>query len=456
MKAFLSLVWLALATGLATAAPYVVYSGSSSDGSLTTSGATHTSYSLFLIVDAGDTSNYALLQVNCSSKAGTISGYPISNPTAEQSNENFFGGITPSSGRTPSLAIFSSGSETLNSSNDTYVTRSYGTGPLNPRSMVLVAARPRPLVVPVRTNGVAGSSVTFDASTAISLGADTIPTILTGTIFDYTIASTGSLTEAATSGNFDLKENAALTTLANIGGGYTLGRSTFAVEPVTVADSETVTDALTDWLATFADDNSFSLPDTDDTSVGITGGTLSLGNTSSGGVTLGGTGTGTTILSGSNTYSGSTTISGGALIVTGTVTPTNGGTLSVTNSTGSSSGGVTFTLGAGSSTTAGTVLVGQNSASNINSTDVLQLGAGTQGSSSSIYGSTTLNFNLTGDSNTGTTTTSGSTITFGTSTTPTLTLTGTTTSTGTLVLITNGGSYTGTGLTFTGTTTLQP
>ena len=346
MKPFLFLILLLLVTDLATAAPYVVYSGSSFNGSLTSSGTTRTSYSLVLIVDAGDTSNYALLQVNTSTKAGTISGYPIANATSEQSNENFFGGITASNARNGSLAIFTSGSSTVDSSNNTYLTRSYGTGSLNPRSFVLVAARKKPLVVSVRNNGVVGTPVTYPASVAISLDALTAPYGISGVVFDYTIASTGSLTQAATSGNFSFNENAALTTLANIGGGYSVGRNTFAIDPVTVADDGTVTDALTDWLTTFATDNNYSVPVTNDVAVGVTGGTLSVGNSSSGGMTL--TGTGTTIIGGSNSFGGDTEVTGGSLVLAGT-----SGTLSLTNNseTGSTTtSGGTFNVETGTTT----------------------------------------------------------------------------------------------------------
>jgi hypothetical protein len=360
--------FLASLSTVATAAPYVVYSGVGGGTSFNATGPAAGATYLYLIVDAADTSNYAMMQVNAATRVGYIDGYPLTNPTTEQANTNFFGGISSTNGK-GGVAVFTSSSETTDANSNTFIARAYGTGPLYMKALTLVAPRPRPLIVPVRTNGVFGTPFTFSTPTAaITLPAGSIPGEISGVIFDYGIAVDGSITQATTSGAFLLKENSLLTADANIGGGFIFGKNSGALLPVTVSSDNTVTSALVAWLFTFGEDYGFTLPNNTPT-----------GDVSSGAITLSSTGVGDATLSFGTVYngvSGSTNFStnGGTLVLTGIITPTAAGTLTVNSGSGTSSGTTTgggtistgtgtgsLTLSGGTTVNGGTISTGTGS-----------------------------------------------------------------------------------------------
>ena len=351
VKIFLSLIFIAGLASLAPAAPYIVYSGEGIGGDFSSSGAAKKATLLYLITDVADTSSFALMQVNAAGKVYEVIARPSASPTTEETNNNFLGGITTSSSKS-GMAVLSYSSDTTDSNNNTFVAHAYATGPLMMRNATLVMARVKPLTVNLKTNGAAIGTYSFSVLTpAITTGGTAFPISLSGVFFNYEIASDGSLANATTQGNFTLKENPVLTSLANIGGAYTVGKNTAAVLPVTIPNGTSPADVYSAWLAAFAQLNGFSLPGSGN-SGDFSGGTISLGNTSSyggavtlsGGISLSGGGTGiVTVGAGTLTLNNSGT-------TVGVLTPTSVGnaftgvlTLGGVLTTLNNSGGTTIT-----------------------------------------------------------------------------------------------------------------
>ncbi len=340
--------WLLLA-GVASAAPYIVYSGSTQETVVTPSGSALKTFEVYLITDLADTTSYGILQFDAVTRQGEITIYPIANPTSVEANLNLFGSVDAAGG-IGGTAVLGIGDITTDSSSNTYVSHSYATGLLTTQSTLLV---------PARTNTLTTGTLTFPPSTAIYSGDQPFAQTFQGTTLSYTISSTGSLTQATGQGLFSLQIDPFLTPAANIGAGNPSSlpqkavRSTQIITPtdlvngpitpVSTADT-TVLVAYDNWLTNLATALNVTLPSTNENVGGDDGGGASL--------TFGGTGTG--ILTGGNSYEGGTIIgggtlniygnTGGGLTVIGVPTTTNGGTLTVGGGTITSSGTETLTL----------------------------------------------------------------------------------------------------------------
>ncbi len=243
--------WTLLA-GVASAAPYLVYSGTISGTNYSFSKPTSAATKIYVLTDLSNTANFAVLLVNASGQYSTLAR-PSDSPTTEEANNNFFAS-------TGTEAIFCYSDEVTNSSNVTTVIRGYGTGALDTRSTQLVAARTRPLVVELRTKRVAEGSYTFSTtSPAIDSGSLPYPKTITGSASGYVISAGGDLTSATTSGALSLSLNLSLTGLANIGGAYEPNiLNISAVLPVTIPNGTSVSDAFAAWLAAFAQANGYT------------------------------------------------------------------------------------------------------------------------------------------------------------------------------------------------------
>ena len=403
MKTVLSIVLFTGLTSLVSADPFIVYTGTSTSSNITAAGTAKSTTAFYLITDLADTSKFAFAQADTSSKIYTSISIPTASPTADEANNNFFGGITASNGKS-GAGVFSFDQTSTDSSNKTYVTHLYATGALTLKSTVLVPARAKALTVSLKNNGLANGTFTFNPSAAVLSGNVTFPMSLTGTFFSYEIAADGTMPSVGSPAAITLKEDPALTLLANIGGPLTVGKSVFAVESFDANFAEDSSITHEGWLDLVLGDEGYSVPQVSSSSgsegdgggtltvngsgggsSGITvitgvglgtvggvtftggsgGGTLTLGGTTttsggtlqlnggSGGSSLTRSGSGTWVLGGSNTFSGSTTISGGVLSGStgGTISSTGGGAVLLIN-TGTSTGTPTIS----NSTSAGNVI----------------------------------------------------------------------------------------------------
>ena len=313
MKKLSPLLAWALLSGLASAAPYIVYSGTITGDNLSASGATNANTLVYLVTDVSDTSNFAVLLVNAVTRDYSVIARPSDSPATDEATNNFLGSVGAG---TSARAVLSYSIETTDSSSNTTIVRAYATGPLTTRTTQLVPAR-KSLVVNLKTNRVANGTYTFSAATAaVMSGATPFALSFTGSSHGYVIDSTGALTHATTTGALALRENPALTGLANIGGGYAVSWTTeIAVMPVAIASGQSESDAFAAWLSAFAQANGFVVPasnnsSSDDSSsltlysggIDIDDGTLALNGSFTGGSSLVTVGAGTLTLNGANVY----------------------------------------------------------------------------------------------------------------------------------------------------------
>jgi len=386
----LSLFFLAGLTGLAPAAPYIAYSGDGDGSDFSASGNAKTATVLYVLTDLADTSSFAVLQVDPAGKTYTVNSRPSSSPTAEETNNNFLGGITTSNAK-DGMAVLSFSNETTDASGNTFVAHAYATGALTLRDTTLVDPRRKPLVVKLKSNGTAMGTYTFSTLTpAVTTGDVPFAKSLSGVFFNYEIASDGSLAHARTQGTFALTENGLLTELANIGGGYASGKNSAALLPFSIPSGSTAADAYAAWLAAFAQVNGYTLAGGVN-AADASAGTLSLGTSSeAGAVTLSGTidinsgavgivkvGAGTLMLNNSGTAVGVITPTSVGNAFTGVLTL--GGSLSVAGNTGGTTitqvdttpgdSGATLTLNVSNTFSGGTTVNG----------GTLTLGSGTTG-----------------------------------------------------------------------------
>ncbi|HEX4139545.1 MAG TPA: hypothetical protein VHY09_04310 [Candidatus Methylacidiphilales bacterium] len=390
-----------LLSGVASAAPYIVYSGATHSNVATTTGTMPRTCDIYLIADLSDTSSYALLEFDATTRQGEIEVFPITSPTVTEANLNFFGSVDPTNGAA-STAVLSIGDMMIDSSSNTYVSHAYATGQLTTRNNVLAPGRTEALSVATATG-----TVSFPAAAAVlSQGLPYAP-VLSGTSLGYTISSTGTLTAATGAGTFSLLLDPALTAAANIGGELdpastaAVGNTDAAISPViNSSPAPTAAQAYTTWLTNLATALNVSLISSSTSTTttsdagdeGDDGGSVSFSGASSGsGLVL--TGAGTTILSG-NLYAGSTIISNGTLSITGATLGSAGLTSGATFSVGGSGTGVVLT----SPTTGGGVLTLNGNTSNgtitnDNLTFNLNAGTGTTGTLTSNVGT----INLSGD-----------------------------------------------------------
>jgi hypothetical protein len=270
MRNFLAVAILAVASSLASAAPYLVYSGKITGSNFFNvnnfgPGAVNASTLVYLLTDLADTSNFAVLLVNASDKEYTVLARPSDSPTVEEGSNNFLGSVG-------GTAILSYSGENDNSTYDGSggggtVTRGYATGSVTTRSTHLVAARTKPLVVILSDYSVNGHSDTFvfsKLSRAIESGGLPFAEKLSGFASGYSIDSSGNLT-ATTPAVLSLAIDSRLTALANIGGGQEVTRflalaggrevkfpGSAAIMPVVTPDGIRAADAFAAWLAALA------------------------------------------------------------------------------------------------------------------------------------------------------------------------------------------------------------
>ncbi len=342
MKKLSSLFALALCAQLASAAPYVVYSGQAQGSVTSAAGPVKETTDIYLVTDLSDTSSYGILRYDAKTKQGAITIYPIASPTDVESNLNFFGNVATTSGKR-SLAVLSIGDILTDSSNNSNITHAYATGTMTAEKIRLVNARQK-LTFVTKSSGKVTGTVTFPASAAITNAGLPYPPVLNGLTLAYTIAPSGSLTQASGNGNLGLSLDYTFTPAANIVGEFTSGRNVTTLEPISTANS-TVLVAYDNFLANLASALGVILPTNNAGSGdGGDGGAV---------ITVGGGGTG--IIDGGG-YTGTITLGGGTIIVSGGANPNGGsGTLTL-NGGGSNDGGDgggtgTFTLGGGTITT---------------------------------------------------------------------------------------------------------
>jgi hypothetical protein len=288
MKFISSLIFALLTAGMAQASPYVVYLGSATGSTSSASGSTRTSDAVYLLTDMADTSNFAILQIDATDGVYTVISRPSDVPPAGEATDNFFGGILAANGK-GGMGVLSYGTTTTDSSSNTYVATAYATGALTTSTSQLVAARAKPLAITLKTSGAVTGTYTFNPSTALSTGGNAYPKSLTGTYTNYEITSSGALAHVSTGGTISFSLNPTLTTLANIGGGYTSGKNTAAIMPVSVPGGTSEGDAFASWLSAFAQANGYSLPTINSPANVADGASLSLsGLLSDGSVTYAG------------------------------------------------------------------------------------------------------------------------------------------------------------------------
>lgn len=357
--------WLLLA-GVASAAPYIVYSGSITGSNYSANGAANASVLLYLVTDVADTSNFAVLIVDPVHKTYSVIGRPSDSPASDEGLNNFLGSVG-------TRAVLSYSIQTTDSSNNTYISRAYATGPLSTRSAVLAAAR-KSLLVHIKTNRVANGTYTFGTPTAaVTTGDLPYATTLAGSASGYVIDSGGSLVHATTSGNLSLRLNPVITGLANVGGGFAVSLATeIAVMPVSVADGQSESDAFVAWFSAFAQAlgySSSSANSSNSSAGGSLSSSFSVSVGSGGTLALGGT------ITGANSFSGGTSILVGN---GGTLQLNTGGTVATTVNPGQltgismSTGAGLLTIGGASPNTSGSV-VNSNLTFNLNSTSTLTL-----------------------------------------------------------------------------------
>lgn len=190
-------------------------------------------------------------------KLFTVVSRPTDQPATNEADHNFFGGITTSDGKS-GTAIFSYVNQSTDSDNNTYVSQTYLTGPLTLKAMTLVPARTKPLTVALKTNGVNSGSYTFNAlSSAITSGGVAFPLSLSGVSSGHAISGAGGLTKFSQQSTLALRENPAITGLANIGGAYVFGKNTVAIPSLTVGDPNPADDFAA-WLYGFALANGYT------------------------------------------------------------------------------------------------------------------------------------------------------------------------------------------------------
>ena len=323
-KLSLLFAWTLL-TSVASAAPYLVYSGMISGANYSFSKTTNAATKIFILTDLSNSANFAVMLVDTTGHYSTLSR-PSDSPTTEEANNNFFAS-------TGTEAIVCYSDEVTNSSNVTTVIRGYGTGVLGTRTIQLAAARPKPLVVELRTNRVPQGSYTF-SNTGPSITSGILPyaKAIAGTASGYVISAGGDLTTATSPGTVSLGLNLDLTGLANIGGAYAPNISNVsAVLPVTIPNGTSISDAFAAWLAAFAQANGYtaasSISDDAETAAeafsggtSIGGSTLALNGTlDANGASTVKLGAGTLVLSGANTYAGAVTV-GSSNVFSGVLT----------------------------------------------------------------------------------------------------------------------------------------
>ena len=296
---------------VASASPYIVYSGSVTGSSFSPAGALKTSDTLYLLTDLSDTSSFAILDVDTANHVYTVISRPSGNPPAGEAADNFLGGIVASNGRS-GQGVLSFSTSVTDGDGNMFVSHTYATGALTLRPTSLVNARNWPVVITLRSNGVATGTYTFPTAAAVSSGNVAFAKSLSGTVSNVEIGSSGPLAHVSTSGTFSLTEDVKLTSLANIGGSLTYGRNTLAIMPVTIPNGVTAADAYAAWLSAFAQANGYVLPSSSSPAVVATGATLSMG---------------AELSSGAFTYSGSVDVNGA-----GTLKLDNGGTLAFAGS----------------------------------------------------------------------------------------------------------------------------
>jgi len=387
LKTFLPLFLLIGLTTVASASPYIVYSGSVTGSSFSPAGTLKSSDSLYVLTDLSDTSNFAILDVDTANNVYTVISRPSDTPPAGEAADNFIGGVVASNGKSGQGVISFSTSVTDGSGN-TFVSHAYGTGALTLRPTLLVYARYWPDVVTLSSNGVANGTYTFPAAAEISSGNVAFAKSLSGTVSHVEIGSSGALAHVSTDGTFSLTENARLTALANIGGGLTTHGDTLAIMPVAIPNGTSAADAYAAWLSAFAQANGYSLPTTSSPAIVTSGATLSMGlELSSGACTYSGSinvaGAGTVLLGDSGTlallgtsgssYSAQVNVMGGTLAsqtsgvlylgvpptLGGTVPPSTGSIITVPNYLGNT--GATLKLNGGSLLSLGTGTLGSGS-----------------------------------------------------------------------------------------------
>ena len=351
MKLLFSLLILAALAGSASAAPYIVYSGSVTTNDSSIGNTRHDTQSIYVVTDLADTSSFAVLLADHADMTDfQVNSFPSASPTTYESNNNFFGGIVESNGKSGE-GVFSLDEQEGSTSQGIYsVTRLYATGGLSLKSVNLVPARTKALTVSLKANGVANGTVTFSTlSPAITSGDIPFPMSLSGTVYSYYTSNGTDLQYTTTGTAVTLKEDAQLTAAANIGGGYTFGRSVVALQPIDPTSAATPQEVFAAWLNSFAlsigyyvynpgepgggtitVDSGGSYDGGVTLSDGGSGGSLTLiganaasnggsldflgvGSSSIGGTTLTQTGSGTCMLGGTNGYTGPPTISGGIL-----------------------------------------------------------------------------------------------------------------------------------------------
>jgi hypothetical protein len=247
MKNFLSLAILAFLTQVASAAPYLLYSGTIKGSNVSASGSTTANTLVYLLTDLADTSEFAVLLVDGASGQYSVLARPSDSATAEEANNNFLAS-------TGNSAVFCYSGEVTDANNVTTVIRGYGSGALTTRNTVLAAPRRTPLVVRLKTNRVPVGTYTFPvAATAVATGSAPFTKSITGFASGYVLSSAGDLANATTPGALNLTLNPALTADANIGGGYAPNTSNeAAIMPVSVTSVTSAADAFAAWIAAFA------------------------------------------------------------------------------------------------------------------------------------------------------------------------------------------------------------
>jgi autotransporter-associated beta strand protein len=244
----------------ASAAPYIVYSGTVTTGSFSALGTTKATTTVYLLTDLADTSDFAILQTNATNHYYMVVGRPSDNPPAGEANTNFFGGVVASTGKA-GMAAFSFKDSYTDGNGNIFVAKAYATGALTLSPTSLVPARPRPVNVTLKTDGTVLGVYQFTAPTsAITSGANACPKSISGTLSNYVIGSPGSLASFSTTGSFSLSIDPTMTALANIGGGFISGRNSAAILPVVVPDGTTAADDFVAWLSSYAEVGGFGQP----------------------------------------------------------------------------------------------------------------------------------------------------------------------------------------------------
>ena len=265
MKKILLTFWLVGFASIASAAPYLVYSGSSTSSSFTSAGVAKSASTIYLATDLADSSSFAIMQVDSATKDFTVVARPTANPTDTEAPNNFFGGLVTSAKAGTGVLRFSGSSTDANG--NTYVANAFGTGPLVVDSTTLVPARTKPAVVSLEVNG-SHASFIYTSTSAITSGSTTFPKSISGVITSHEIAAGGGLARISESGTFTLTQNAALTSLANIGGGYTSGKNTAAILPISIPSGISAADAYAAWLSAFAQVSGYNGPTSSQSATG--------------------------------------------------------------------------------------------------------------------------------------------------------------------------------------------